>query len=577
MARLVQVAAVEPQLGHLRRLPHVAQLALPRTRVLRRVGAQAPALADLVGDLGRDQVGQPAVHRAVARGVHQQVGRQLGAVGERDRVCVHALDVHAALEVDAAVGHQLRGAHVDVVARAAPQVLHEQARAVHAEVEQEAGLLQPRVQVGVALLHLLVHRDVEGVHDLVGHRGEDQVALVVVDAALHRLLGIQAAQRQLHERLRGRDVRGRALHHRHVGAVLPQRRADVVRRVVRAQHHALLARIGLGPGVLAGVVLVAQEVLGARHLRHVRVARHAEREHQLLRAQRHGLALALHLHLPALRGLVEARLGRVGGAPVVELHDLRVHLEPVADLVLGREHRPVVGEGHVGQVVVPDRVVQAQRLVALAPGVAGLGVALHDDRRHAQPPQPRPQRDAALAAADDHHLGLLGVAQRGLFVAALLEPVLAALVHAVLRALDAVVARLLLEALQFGHRGEQRPGLAVTKAYMAAPARHARLEGEPCIDHALGLGRFAFEREGRGLRVGQARLQHRADGARAFLRADVPGEGDEVAPVAVGLEQRDGRIDVAACERGGEVGQPLGGGPGGAGGRVCHCMSPLCR
>src|SRR3954451_13592742 len=67
VARLVQVAAVEPQRLLPRRLPHVALFALPRAGVLGRVRAEAPDLADPVGDLLRDEVGGPAVHRPVAR------------------------------------------------------------------------------------------------------------------------------------------------------------------------------------------------------------------------------------------------------------------------------------------------------------------------------------------------------------------------------------------------------------------------------------------------------------------------------------------------------------------------------
>src|SRR4029079_5523471 len=115
--------------------------------------------------------------------------------------------------------------------------------------------------------------------------------------------------------------------------------------------------------------------------------------------------------LPLARLLVV--LGALGGrrAPVVELHHPRVHLEPVADLVLRREHRPVLGELDVRQVVVPDRVVQAERLVALAPGVAGALVALDDDRRHSELAEPRAERDPALAAADDDDVGLRRMAE----------------------------------------------------------------------------------------------------------------------------------------------------------------------
>src|SRR4051812_36980661 len=64
VARLVQVAAVEPQRLLLGRLPHVALLALPRPGVLLRVRAEPPALADPVRHLLRDQLAGPAVHRA---------------------------------------------------------------------------------------------------------------------------------------------------------------------------------------------------------------------------------------------------------------------------------------------------------------------------------------------------------------------------------------------------------------------------------------------------------------------------------------------------------------------------------
>ena len=68
-------------------------------------------------------------------------------------------------ELDLAVGDQFTGAHVDVIARAAPKVLHEQARFVVAPVVPEPGLLEPVVEVGVSLSHLLVQRNLELMHD----------------------------------------------------------------------------------------------------------------------------------------------------------------------------------------------------------------------------------------------------------------------------------------------------------------------------------------------------------------------------------------------------------------------------
>ena len=198
-----------------------------------------------------------------------------------------------------------------------------------------------------------------------------------------------------------------ALDHRDIDARLPQRRADVVRGVVGADDDDLLARRSRpGPGACDEWCCSPANSSMPRELEQVRLRGHAGREHELLGPQLDLLAVAVDDDRPlAVASSKDADLhGR--GAPVVELHHLRVHLQPVADLVLGREHRPVLGELDVRQVVVPDRVVQAERLVALAPGVAGALVALDDDRRHAELAQPRAERDAALPAADDHDVGL---------------------------------------------------------------------------------------------------------------------------------------------------------------------------
>src|ERR1700749_2546497 len=57
MARLMQIAAVEPQAVLLGRLPHVALFALPWAGVLGRVRAEPPNLADLVGRVPADEGG----------------------------------------------------------------------------------------------------------------------------------------------------------------------------------------------------------------------------------------------------------------------------------------------------------------------------------------------------------------------------------------------------------------------------------------------------------------------------------------------------------------------------------------
>ena len=197
-------------------------------------------------------------------------------------------------------------------------------------------------------------------------------------------------------------------------------------------------------------------------------------------------------HRPLLA--VEGGRAHGRGAPVVELHHPRVHLQPVADLVLGREDGPVLGELDVRQVVVPDRVVQAERLVALAPGVAGALVALDDDRRDVELAQPRSERDAALPAADDHDVGLLGVAELGGLALAPLEPGQPVAGGAVVDALRPPRARRLLVALELVERGQQRPRLAVLAQAQVALARarrrsrtraRRRSRRRPCVGGSL--------------------------------------------------------------------------------------------
>ena len=73
-------------------------------------------------------------------------------------------------------------------------------------------------------------------------------------------------------------------------------------------------------------------------------------------------------------------------------------------------------------MVVPDRVVQGQRLVALSPCVAGPGIAIDDDGGHAELPQPRSECDAALPTPNDDDVWLRDMAELFSFAPALLEP-----------------------------------------------------------------------------------------------------------------------------------------------------------
>ena len=167
----------------------------------------------------------------------------------------------------------------------------------------------------------------------------------------------------------------------------------------------------------------------------------------------------------------------------------------------------MVGERQVGQVVVPDRVVQAEGLVAVAPGVARALVLLDDDGRHAQPPQPRAERDAALPAADDEHVGLVVVAQRAASCSSCAPARSCGPGDAVLGALDAVPPFFSSKPLSSVIVVSSVQHLPF-QAQMAAAARRGGLEGEPGLGHAVGLGGLLGEGPVARLHVGQRRVQH---------------------------------------------------------------------
>src|ERR1700739_2064624 len=103
------------------------------------------------------------------------------------------------------------------------------------------------------------------------------------------------------------------------------------------------------------MMLLALKSLHALEERENRLGGHAGRKHQLLGPQGDLLAAAIEDDSPFLFRRIEARLlgGRLG--PVIQLHHLGVHFQPIADLVLGREHRPVLGEIDVGQAPASGR------------------------------------------------------------------------------------------------------------------------------------------------------------------------------------------------------------------------------
>src|SRR5271163_1707546 len=140
-------------------------------------------------------------------------------------------------------------------------------------------------------------------------------------------------------------------------------------------------------------------------------------------------------------------------------------------------------------MVVPDRIVQAERLIALAPGIAGPLIPFDDDRGHAELPQARAEPDPALAAADDEHVGLRIRAEFLCLLVAQFLPGLRAGIDAVPRAERTGEAGFLLMTLELGHRCEQGPDQAVLDADEAVAAGDFGFERNPGFEHAAGFRR----------------------------------------------------------------------------------------
>ncbi len=168
------------------------------------------------------------------------------------------------------------------------------------------------------------------------------------------------------------------------------------------------------------------------------------------------------------------------------------------------------------------------------------------------------QGDPALPATDDHRVGLGGEAELLGLALAVLQPGLALAAGAVLHALGPPEALALLMVLELLQRGQQRPCPAVDEAEMTAAPAGLGLEADPRLGDALGARRLLGGAPAAGPGVRQRGLEHVRDAVASLDRPDVPREGDEVAPVALGGEQLRRGGGVAGLQRAVEALQPLG-------------------
>ena len=91
---------------------------------------------------------------------------------------------------------------------------------------------------------------------------------------------------------------------------------------------------------------------------------------------------------------------------------------------------------------------------------------------------------------------------------------------------------------------------------MADAARQRRVEFEPGLDSAVDFRRPIDQRPGARPDLLRGRAEHRPDLVGALHSLDVPGERDEVAPVAFRVKLRGRPPDVGCGNGGAELFEP---------------------
>ena len=182
-------------------------------------------------------------------------------------------------------------------------------------------------------------------------------------------------------------------------------------------------------------------------------------------------------------------------------------------------------------------------------------------------PQAGGEGEAGLTAADDQHIRLLRDPQGLPLRLAPLGPRLPPRMDTVLGAGRPPFTHPLFMALELIEGGEQGPGAAVLQPHVAAAVAHPRLEAEPGLDAPAALDGLAAQREGVRGHIRQAGRQHRRDRLGPLLGAQVPGEGHQIAPEALRVEQAHHGMGITAREGCGKRLQPRFGCGGGGGGQ----------
>jgi hypothetical protein len=205
-------------------------------------------------------------------------------------------------------------------------------------------------------------------------------------------------------------------------------------------------------------------------------------------------------------------------------------------------------------------VVQRQRVITVAPVVADAVPTVRDQRIDLQRAQACRDRKAGLAPAHDEHdripIEILG---RGLPE---IEPVGASEIARIAAARRTQLPDPFLEPLQFLQRREQRPSLqrvaivgVGSRPQDSAAAALGGLESEDRFDrlgartrHIAGRRAVAIDTETSRAGVAGVGFELSENGGPAVDRPDAPGQGQHIAPMAIGMKQALEQRAVVSCE-----------------------------
>ena len=270
-----------------------------------------------------------------------------------------------------------------------------------------------------------------------------------------------------------------------------------------------------------------------------------------------------YTRIPTARFPVIARAFERGAGPEIDFHRLDIGFQPVGELVLGKVKRPAGGERDVRQVVAVHLVVQLQARITQPPVVANAFFAVNHQGIHTQLPEASRRGDAGMAAA--HHQYCRVATGKSYRLAPLVLPVRAVEVAREGRLLALCAQGSFFVALQVFQRGQQSPGhwrrgatgnigvdseadesRTVPAIGLEAQYRLERIR-TGTLDHARRAALWIDHEVARPVRQAR-RPETPADLVAAAMRFDVPGQGQQIAPMAVGEEKRSQAIRIAIAD-----------------------------